>query len=455
MLDDSKLTALPDESKTDKPETDESESGIRRVLRNSDFLALWSGQIFSQLADKVFLVLVVALISTRFQGEAETISSKVSAVMITFTLPAVLFGSLAGVFVDRWSKKGVLVGTNLLRGCLVLLLPLLLTLSSEWRALASWPAGFWWVLVITFAISTLTQFFSPAEQTLIPLIVKRRNLLSANSLYTITMMASVIIGFAIGEPLLSWARWLAVRAAGWVGASQVDPEWGANWVVGMAYIVAGLILLLLRSPEPSPSADHPHFFADLRAGWAYLQCSAPVRAALVQLVTLFCIFAALAALAVRLAELIPSLEASQFGFLLAAAGLGLAIGALVVGHWGSQQHRFFWGVAGSGGLTITLALLAIVPYSLVSSLILIGGLGFAGALIGVPMQTLIQEETPAELRGKVFGLQNNLLNIALSVPLAVASVAEARFGLSPVLLSMALIAASTGLVGLKLANGAD
>lgn len=452
MLDDRTLTSLTDKSDADEPEN-ESESGIQRVLRNPNFLALWSGQVFSQLADKVFLVLVVALISSRFQGEAETISSKVSAVMITFTVPAVLFGSLAGVFVDRWSKKGVLVGTNILRGLLVLVLPLLLTLSADWRPFASWPAGFWCVLVITFAISTLTQFFSPAEQTVIPLVVKKQNLLSANSLYTITMMASVIIGFAIGEPLLNLARGLAIALAHLFG--NFDPEWGANWIVGGAYIIAGLILLLLRSPEPDPNAVHPHILQDLQAGWSYLQRSDKVRAALVQLVALFCIFAALAVLAVRLAELIPSLEASQFGFLLAAAGFGLAIGALVVGHWGSQQHRFFWGVAGSGGLAIALVLLAIVPHGLISSLFLIGSLGFAGALIGVPMQTLIQEETPAELRGKVFGLQNNLVNIALSLPLAVASVAEARFGLSPVLLSMALIAASTGLVGLKLANGAD
>ncbi|MEO0356443.1 MAG: hypothetical protein AAF268_16605, partial [Cyanobacteria bacterium P01_A01_bin.3] len=66
---------------------------------------------------------------------------------------------------------------------------------------------------------------------------------------------------------------------------------------------------------------------------------------------------------------------------------------------------------------------------------------------GVPMQTLIQEETPAAMRGKVFGLQNNLVNIALSLPLALASVAEHQFGLSPVLMTLAALSVLSGLVG--------
>ncbi|NJL84431.1 MAG: MFS transporter, partial [Chloroflexaceae bacterium] len=65
--------------------------------------------------------------------------------------------------------------------------------------------------------------------------------------------------------------------------------------------------------------------------------------------------------------------------------------------------------------------------------------GFA-ALIGVPMQTIIQEKTPVKLRGKVFGLQNNLVNLALSLPLALAGVAETLYGLRPVLLSLSALA---------------
>ena len=135
--------------------------GFLPVFQNKRFLLLWSGQIFSQLADKVYLVLMIALIANRFQSANQTISGWVSAVMIAFTIPAVLFGSLAGVYVDHWSKKGVLVVSNLLRGGLVLALPLLMKLAQNQTPFIGLPVGFWLLLGITFVVSTLTQFFCP------------------------------------------------------------------------------------------------------------------------------------------------------------------------------------------------------------------------------------------------------------------------------------------------------
>ena len=98
--------------------------GFGRVLKNRNFLTLWLGQVFSQLADKVYLVLMIAIISAQFDSPSQSISGWVSAVMVASTIPAVLFGAAAGVFVDRWRKQPVLVLSNLLRGGLVLLLPL-------------------------------------------------------------------------------------------------------------------------------------------------------------------------------------------------------------------------------------------------------------------------------------------------------------------------------------------
>ena len=67
-----------------------------------------------------------------------------------------------------------------------------------------------------------------------------------------------------------------------------------------------------------------------------------------------------------------------------------------------------------------------------------------GAFVGVPMQTTIQADTPAAMRGKVFGLQNNAVNIALSLPLALAGIAETIFGLRPVLLGLGVLAIAGG-----------
>jgi len=435
-------------------QTPEPERGFFPVLKNRNFLTLWSGQVFSQLADKVYLVLMIALIASRFQSGDQSISGWVSSIMIASTIPAVLFGSIAGVFVDRWSKKRMLVLTNLLRGGLVFMLPPLLWLSKGWSPLAGLPVGFCVLLGITFLVSTLTQFFAPAEQSALPLVVERRHLLSANSLYTTTMMASVIIGFAVGEPLLALADTL-INHLGWTAIGL-----GKELVVASGYTIAGLILLRLRTGETNPTVavvnaeggessvetTHPHVWQDIRDGLRFLAEQGRVRSALIQLVIFFSVFSALAVLSVRLAEVTPEIKSSQFGFLLAMGGVGMAIGATFIGHFGQRFPHSQLSLFGSLGMAASLFGIALSVTRLVPTLVLIAALGGFAAVVGVPMQTAIQEETPEAMRGKVFGLQNNAINIALSLPLALAGVAETFFGLRAVFLGLAMLVVAGGVL---------
>lgn len=437
----------------------EPERGFFPVLKNRNFLTLWSGQVFSQLADKVYLVLMIALIASRFQRDDQSISGWVSSIMIASTIPAVLFGSIAGVFVDRWSKKTVLVLTNLLRGGLVFALPPLLWVSKGWSPLAGLPVGFCVLLGITFFVSTLTQFFAPAEQSALPLVVERRHLLSANSLYTTTMMASVIIGFAVGEPLLALADTL-ISKLGWTAIGL-----GKELVVASGYTIAGFILLLLRTGEkrrtktllagdvvaddPVEGAievETPHVWQDIRDGLRFLAEQGRVRSALIQLVILFSVFAALAVLSVRLAEVTPEIKSSQFGFLLAMGGVGMAIGATFIGQFGQRFPHAQLSLLGSLGMAAALVGISLSVTRLVPTLLLIAALGGFAAVVGVPMQTAIQEETPEAMRGKVFGLQNNAINIALSLPLALAGVAETFLGLRTVFLGLAALVVAGGVL---------
>ena len=417
----------------------EPERGLLPVLKNGKFLILWGGQIFSQLADKVYLVLMIAIIANQFQAAGQTISGWVSAIMIAFTIPAILFGAGAGIYVDRWPKKSVLVVTNIVRGGLVLILPMILWLSNDFNV-GNLPLGFCLMLLLTFLVSTLTQFFAPAEQAVIPLIVEKPHLLSANSLYTTTMMASVIIGFAMGDPLLELADSLVAK----IGFGETL---GKEFVVGGSYAIAGLLLILLKTGEQKDKTEkeQPHILADLRDGLRYLKNHHGVRNAIIQQIILFSIFAALAVLAVRLAEIIPGMEAEEFGLLLAAAGVGLGIGAGIVGQLGHWLSHFQLSMIGSIGMAVSLVGLSIFNQEFWVAISLISILGICGAVVGVPMQTTVQAETPEEMRGKVFGLQNNVVNIALSLPLALVGVAETFLGLSTVLLGLAGAAITAGI----------
>ncbi|MEO1670930.1 MAG: MFS transporter [Cyanobacteria bacterium J06631_2] len=423
-----------------KIEVSPDAQGFAPVLSNKQFLILWSGQIFSQLADKIYLVMMIAIVANQFQLPNQPISRWVSPIMIAFTIPAVLFGSLAGVYVDRWRKKPVLVISNLLRGLLVLTLPPLLLVSQGQTLGGSIALGFALMLGVSFAVSTFTQFFAPAEQAVIPLIVEEQNLLAANSLYTTTMMALLIIGFAIGEPLLDLADSFAAQV-------NLPSGIGKELLVGGAYAIAGLILLTLTTGEKiEQSQSTPHVWADIKEGIDYLGQKPRVRNALIQLVILFSIFAALAVLAVSLAEQIPQLEADQFGILLAAAGVGMGASAAILGSKGHNIERAKLSLIGSIGVAASLAGLSLATHDLWFALIMTTLLGAFAALVGVPMQTTIQSRTPEVMRGKVFGLQNNAVNIALSLPLVLAATAEARFGLPGVILGLAAIAGMGGVL---------
>lgn len=128
------------------------------------------------------------------------------------------------------------------------------------------------------------------------------------------------------------------------------------------------------------------------------------------------------------------------------SGVGMAIGAVVIAQAGHRFSRRRLSATGLGTITWTLVLLSQLRGSLVFTLSLCGILGVGAALVAIPAQTTIQEETPESERGRVFGLQNNLINIALSLPLVLAGTLVSSIGLQPVLLLLAGLALTAALI---------
>jgi len=392
-------------------------SGFRALLKNRPFMVLWFGQVLSQIADKVFFVLLISLLES-YQPPQMFANSMRSALMVAFTLPAILFGSAAGIVVDRLPKKPMMIAADLIRAVLMLSIPLL-------------PKQFIILLVITFLISSVTQLFAPAEQSVIPLLVKRENLMSANALFTTTMMGSLIVGFLIGEPVLSLVKT-------WSGESSQE------FFVAWLYVIAAISGFFIKIKEPKISkntlAIHP--WKDFKQGLQYLWKNRLVRNAMVQLTILYSVFAALTVLAFDLAERI-GFKSTQFGFLLGAAAIGLVFGAGILGHWGDRFHHKPLPLIGFLSMAFVLAIFTFTKYKWLG-LGLSGFLGLGASLIGVPMQTAIHTSTQESMRGKVFGFQNNVVNIALSVPLAIAGPLTDAIGLRVVLIGMSILVAVAG-----------
>ena len=381
-------------------------------------MVMWFGQLLSQVSDKVCFVLLISLLDY-YQSPAALENSMRSALMVAFTLPAIFFGSAAGIFVDRVPKKQLLIGADLVRAVLMLLILLL-------------PKQFVLLLVITFLLSSMAQFSAPAEQAAIPLLVRPENLMSANALFTTTMMGSLIVGFAIGEPIL-----YLVKTWGGENSQAI--------FVSLCYLVAGLSSVFIEIKEKNIKdntvAIHP--WHDFREGLRYLWKNRRVKNAMLQLTILYSVFAALTVLAFNLAQRI-GLKPTQFGFLLAAAGIGVVFGAGVLGHWGDRFHHKPLPLVGFVSMAFVLAVFTLTK-NMWLGLGLSGLLGLAASLIGVPMQTVIHTSTEETMRGKVFGFQNNVVNIALSVPLAIAGPLTDRLGLTAVLIGMSLVVAVAGI----------
>ncbi len=393
-------------------------SGFHALLKNRSFMVLWFGQVMSQIADKVFFVLLISLLES-YDPPKMFANSMRSALMVAFTLPAMLFGSAAGIVVDRFPKKQMMIAADMMRAALMILITLL-------------PKQFVILLVITFLISSVTQFFAPAEQAAIPLLVRRENLMSANALFTTTMMGALIVGFAIGEPLLSLVK-------SWAGDSSQD------FFVAFLYVIAALsgFFITIKEPKVTNNTLAIHPWKDFKQGLRYLWKNRLVRNAMVQLTILYSVFAALTVLAFDLAQRI-GLKSTQFGFLLAAAGVGLVFGAGILGHWGDRFHHKPLPLIGFLSMAFVLAVFTFTKYIWLG-LLLSAVLGLGASLIGVPMQTAVHASTEESMRGKVFGFQNNVVNIALSVPLAVAGPLTDTLGLRTVLIGMSVIVAVAGI----------
>ncbi|MBM5824780.1 MAG: MFS transporter [Cyanobacteria bacterium M_surface_10_m2_119] len=431
-------------------------NGLQTVLGLRDFRWLWLGQIFSQLADKFYIVLMVYLIAqiwvTDTPGANPALAEAASAIrldlpetraqMITLlatgiyvanTVPAMVLGTVAGVWADRWPKRAVMVASNGLRALLVLLTPLMLVPGPQWLGL-SW--GYWGLVAMTFLESVLTQFFAPAEQAAIPQLVPAEHLLAANSLYQATSMAATILGFALGDPILRGLEH---------GLAAVGIEGGQFLLLPLCYGSAALAISRIRWREAEQPPRTSSVWQEIGEGLAVLRHQPRVANAMVQLVLLYSLLAALYVLAISLAAAVPGLGPTRFGTLLAMSGIGLACGALAVAQLGYGINRRRLAAAGLGTIGWSLLLLGQLRGHLTFTLLLCVVLGIGAAMLAIPAQTTIQEDTPESLRGKVFGLQNNLINIALSLPLVVAGAVVSRWGLLPVLWGLAGIALAAAL----------
>lgn len=415
------------------------------VFRNRPFLLLWLSQLASQVGGNMVLYGLTVLVR-----DLTSTNSAVSLLILTFLAPAVMFSVVAGVLVDRFDRRMVLVVTNLVRAGLFV-------------ALAYFDASIAMVLVLNVAVSVATTFFAPAELSMIPLVVPADQRTAANGIFTITLNAAFAIGFAVLGPLvvaLASPTVLVVLVA-------------ALYVVGAAFCWA-------LPPAPPGGMVHgraPHeteeavgsFVGQLRDGITYAGAHPIVRWALLYLGIAASIVGVIGVLGPALAEDVLGLRSRDFVVVVLPLGLGVVAGVVGVNVLRSFISRRRLIECGLMVLGISLAIITLadpiarlvreagdaVPgpaapaFSVLTIVVVIAfvaGIGYA--FTAIPAQTELQAEIPTAVRGRVFGILNMLVSVGSLLPIIIVGPISDVVGTMPVVVVAAAVIFTVGVVSL-------
>jgi MFS family permease len=422
-------------------------SGYTAVLKNRNFLALWLAQLLSNtaLTGSFFLQLILI--------ERDTASSAhLGAVIIAFSLPAVLLSALAGMVVDRVPKKTILVASNGLRvltgAALAILAAFLLTKQvNDALFLVT-------IYILVFITSAIGQFFAPAEGATIPLLVRSENLLPANSLFTMTFTASQVLGMVILAPL-------GVKTIGIVASL---------WVAVAMYIIATLLVVFLPRDCPvrviaiNGASALRTAWNEIREGWNFAIGHRGVFVALLQLSLVSALTMILAMLAPGYAARVLGLQPEDAIYVFWPAGIGMLLASILVGRFGYRAPREMLASIGIVGMALAMSGLAWVGSGTIvfhmplfighpelmittSMWVMIFSLsaGMMMALINIPAQTIVQERSTDALRGRVLAVQFTLANLVGIPPMLFLGNLADNFGIPSVTIA---IAAAIGLVAL-------
>ena len=312
-------------------------TGTAAVLKNRPFLLLWLSQLATQVGSNMVLygLTVVVLDSTN-------LSSVVSLLFLTFLVPAVLFSAVAGVYVDRLDRRLVLIATNVLRA---------IVLVAIWAVNGDVTL----ILILNVVVSSLTVFFAPAEAAMIPHLVPRHQLVSANGLFTLTLNGAFALGYALLGPLDREDR--RRPDAG-------DPR-GGGPVRHLRDLLRHASVGSADGGSPRDRSDPVHeageavqgTFAQLSEGVAYIRSNRSISWSLVYLGIAASLVGVIGVLGPKFAQATLGLGTQDLILVVLPLGTGIVMGVLLLNSYGRYVPRRR---AIEGGLIALGSLLALL-----------------------------------------------------------------------------------------------
>lgn len=389
-----------------------------KILKNRNFLYLWTGQFISNVGDRFAWLAMIVLVYD-ITGKA----ANLGFLMIFLSLPSLIFGSFAGVFVDRWNRKMVMIISDILRGFLYISLSSV-TIISQYLGINE----LYYVYLVAFLSAAVTQFFYPARTSTIPNIVDEEDLMTANSLSQTTLYISMVIGPSIGG--------LTIGLFGVNSAFLIN---GFSFFFSAFCIAYMKIKSIIRE-------EKFEILKEWAEGFRICVKTKPILFTLI--LFSFVMLAGGAANVLLYPFAIEFLGADKigYGFLVAMNGMGMIGGAIVLGKYlkDTKLGKIMLSGMCIGGFG--LAMMGILK-SFYISLFLSTFVGILNAFISVTSITLFQKSVEDKNRGKVFGITGMIITVFTILSMGAAGFLGDYFGSATVIAAVGVGIFSIGLFG--------
>lgn len=342
---------------------------FREVLKIPGVRRLWFAQLVSVFGDFLAIYAIFSIVSFQMHAPA----TEITLIMVAYLLPLAIVSPIAGVFVDSWSVKRTMIGSDLIRAALFLLL--------------LFARSLWQIYAILLLVSTVSSFFVPAQSITIRTLVPKEGLLSANALVQQAWQVMQIVSPAIAG--------LLVAAFGPASCFSID---SATFVIS-----AWTISTLTIGHQPSAAVKTVRsVMSELKAGAGFILTHPAVSYVVVSMAAglfAFRCFGALIAVYVR--DVLAG-GTSLFGILGSIIGVGMILGTQFIHRAARNRPSEQVVSAGLVGVAAAILFLAAVIWKPVVFAAMLAT-GFFVAFIVIPAQTLLQQHTPPQLLGKVSG----------------------------------------------------
>jgi MFS family permease len=391
----------------------------RRIIASRRYFPLWLGQLVSNFGDTLNYVALVVLIY-RLSGSGLAVAVSV----VLEIVPVLVLAPIAGVSIDRFPRKTILIVSDLIRAGLVVLL---IGATQVWQ-----------IYLIVAGLTAASVFFNPTVQAVIPSIVEADALLAANSVSWSTAQLVQILASAI--------------AGGLIATIGTAPAFALN---ALSFVFSAAMIAQLAIPQQEPAPDQTArsglatWFADLREGLQYARRNPLIsRLILVQALASLAV-GATGALLIVLSQQHLHLPPEGFAWLLLAIGVGALLGPLLFGSFvqNYRNARFLFVpyiIRGIGDILI--AVFTPLPIALV--ILFIYGLNTSTGM--VVYNAIMQSEVPEAVRGRTYTLMDATWNLMQLISLGMGGALVDRLGIQFIYYIGGVLLAGAGMLGLIL-----